>query len=277
MANRFRALRVVHPFPSFLNSALVLGLCLVAGATARSATLLTIGMLGIQMCIGTVNDLVDQQLDAGTKSWKPIPAGVVSVRSTRAIAAIAGVVGLLAPLAVSPIVALMASVMLGCGLVYDLWLKPTAWAWVCFSIAFAVLPVYAWYGSVETLPPLPQFLIPLAALAGPALQLTNGLVDLERDSAGGISTLATRLGRRRALIAVTILLAVIYAVAWMTLATNGSQVSQLAVALSTLLAIGGLVLSASRAVGLRAAGWTVQALAIALLALGWLGAVQSVG
>ena len=276
MASQLRRLRVVHPFPSVLNSVLVLGLCLVAGATAETAALLTIGMLGIQLCIGTVNDLVDQGLDARTKTWKPIPAGLVSVRSARAVALFTGALGLIAPMFVSPAVALMAALMLGCGIVYDVWLKPTPWAWACFSIAFAVLPLYAWYGSVGTVPPLSQFLLPLAALAGPALQLSNGLVDLERDQAGGISTLATRLGRRKALIAIAILLLVIYAVAWRTLVGGGLPISQLAVAFATVLAIGGFVLSAAGRPSLRAAGWTAQAVAIALLAFGWLGAIQSV-
>jgi geranylgeranylglycerol-phosphate geranylgeranyltransferase len=276
MAGWLRAVRVVHPFPSILNSVLVLGLCLVAGASPTTAGLLTIGMLGIQLCIGTVNDLADQALDARTKTWKPIPSGLVSIRTARAVALVTGAIGVLAPLVVSPAVAVMAAVMLGCGLVYDLWLKPTAWAWACFSVAFAVLPVYAWYGSVGTLPPLSQFLLPLAALAGPALQLSNGLVDLERDRAGGISTLATRLGRQRSLIAIGALLVVIYAVAWWTLAANGVRVSQVAVALATVVAVCGFVLSAAQRVGWRAAGWTAQAVAIALLAFGWLGAVQSV-
>ena len=277
MAHRLRALRVVHPFPSVLNSVLVLGLCVVAGATPTDAALLTIGMLGIQLCIGTVNDLADQALDAQTKPWKPIPSGLVSLRTARSVALITGAVGLIAPLAVGPAVAIMATVMLGCGLVYDLWLKPTAWAWACYSVAFAVLPVYAWYGSVGTLPPLSQFLLPLAALAGPALQLSNGLIDLERDREGGIATLATRLGRQRSLIAIATLLLVTYGIAWWTLASRGLLVSEAAVAIATAVAIVGLVLSASERVGLRAAGWTAQAVAIALLAFGWLGAVQSVG
>jgi len=234
-------------------------------------------MLGIQLCIGTVNDLADQSLDARTKTWKPIPSGLVSVRTARSVALFAGAVGLIAPLAVGPVVALMAAVMLGCGLVYDLWLKPTAWAWVCYSVAFAVLPVYAWYGSVGTLPPLSQFLLPLAALAGPALQLSNGLIDLERDREGGIATLATRLGRRRTLIVIAVVLVVIYAVAWLTLINSGSQLSQMAVAVATAVAVVGLALSAAERVSLRAAGWTAQAIAIALLAFGWLRAVQSVG
>src|SRR5262245_37761460 len=98
MASRLRALRVVHPFPSILNSVLVLGLCLVAGATWSTTALLTIGMLGIQFCIGTVNDISDQALDAKSKPWKPIASGVVPVSSARALAFATGTVGIVAPL-----------------------------------------------------------------------------------------------------------------------------------------------------------------------------------
>src|SRR5262249_53588147 len=154
-----------------------------------------VGMLGIQFCIGAVNDLADEDLDRRTKPTKPIAAGVVSRQTARIIALGSGAIGLIAVLPLGPVVALLLVVMLGAGLVYDLWLKPTIWAWACFSVGFAILPVYAWYGASGTLPPLAEFLIPLAALAGPALQLSNGLIDLERDEQGGISTLATRLGR----------------------------------------------------------------------------------
>ena len=128
-----------------------------------------------------------------------------------------GATAIVLALTQGPVVAVLALLMLGAGLLYDYRLKPTAWAWACFSVAFALLPVYAWYGSTGQLPPLAQFLLPLAALAGPALQLSNGLVDLERDSAGGLATLATRLGRGRTLAIIAALLIVIYGLAWLTL------------------------------------------------------------
>lgn len=277
MASRLRALRVVHPFPSILNSALVLGLSLVAGASTTTAGLLTLGMLGIQFCIGTVNDLHDEALDARSKSWKPLPAGLISRRSATVVAIASGIVGVVAPLLVDPVVSVLALAMLACGLVYDLWLKPTAFAWACFSIAFVLLPIYAWYGSAHALPPLSTFLLPLAALAGPALQLTNGLIDLERDEEGGVRTLATRLGRRSSLLVIAALLVAIYGIAWLTLVQNSPTLSVVAVAGATVLALVGLALTGARRVDLRGAGWTAQTVAIAVLAVGWLGAVQSVG
>ncbi len=272
MSSRLRALRVVHPFPSLLNAALVLALAVVAGASAGTAALLTLGMLGIQVCIGVVNDLCDVDLDRATKPWKPIAAGLVAPQTARIIAVASGAVAIGAALTQGVIVGAMAVVMLGAGLVYDFRLKPTPWAWACFSVAFALLPVYAWYGSTGQLPPLAQFLIPLAALAGPALQLSNGLVDLERDAAGGLSTLATRLGRRRALAVIGVLLIVIYGLAWLTLSLTTGNLN-LAVAGATIVALAGYGLQTRAAPNQREIGWSLQAIGIALLGVGWLSAV----
>ena len=87
-------LRLVHPFPSLLNSALVLAVALVAGAEADRAAQLALGMLGLQFCIGAVNDLFDVELDAQSKAFKPIPAGLVSRRSAMLVAIATGGAGL---------------------------------------------------------------------------------------------------------------------------------------------------------------------------------------
>src|SRR5689334_17543952 len=120
--------RLVHPFPSALNSALVLAVALVAGAVPERAALLALGMRGLQFCIGAVNDLFDEELDGLSKPYKPIPAGLVSRRTAIVVAAVCGGGGLvLAELAtgLDLLVAAMYLVMLGAGLVYDARLKPT--------------------------------------------------------------------------------------------------------------------------------------------------------
>ncbi|HUP82719.1 MAG TPA: UbiA family prenyltransferase [Candidatus Limnocylindria bacterium] len=272
MGRTFSALRLVHPFPSFLNGALVFGLALLAAhGTERPPFLvagtLAAGMLGLQFCIGTVNDLIDEPIDRRAKEWKPIAAGIVSRRTATVLALIAGGGGLaLAAVAGGLAVLSMAAAMLACGLVYDVWLKPTAWAWLCFSVAFAILPVYAWFGASGQLPPRPEFLLPLAALAGPLIQLSNSLADLERDAATGIKTLATRLGRRGSLAVIAALVVVIHGLAWLTVAQIWNI---LAIASASGFALIGLVLAASDQPTRREIGWMVQALAIALLALAW--------
>jgi geranylgeranylglycerol-phosphate geranylgeranyltransferase len=239
------------------------------------ATLLAMGMLGLQFCIGTVNDLYDAPVDRVAKPWKPIAAGVVSRRGAWSVALIAGGGGLTAAAAGAGGAALiMAVAMLACGLVYDARLKPTAWAWACFSVAFTILPLYAWYGAVGQMPPRLEFLVPLAALAGPVIQLSNGLDDLERDSAVGLRTLAARLGRRRALLVVAVLLAIVHGLAWLTL-TRPTTAALAPVGVASALALVGLALSAAPRPAWREVGWMVQACAVALLGLAWLSAVSA--
>ena len=229
-------------------------------------------MLGLQFCIGTVNDLYDEPVDRVAKPWKPIAAGVVSRRSAWMVALIAGGGGLAtATAAAGGAVLVMAAAMLACGLLYDARLKATAWAWACFSIAFAILPIYAWYGAASQLPPRLEFLLPLAALAGPVIQLSNGLADLERDTAVGLRTLAARLGRRSALLVIALLLAVIHGLAWLTIA-GATAAALVPVAAASALALLGLGLSASARPAWREIGWMVQACAVALLGLAWLSA-----
>jgi 4-hydroxybenzoate polyprenyltransferase len=272
MASRLRALRLVHPFPSLLNAALVAALAGLAGGSATAVGALALGMLGIQFSIGTVNDLVDVRRDAAVKPWKPIPSGAVSAGVARGVAIAAAAFGLAAAASQGWPVAALAIVMLICGLAYDLWLKPTPLAWLCFAVAFAILPVYAWFGASGVLPPRAEFLIPLAAMAGPALQLSNSLVDLERDSASGLPTLATRLGPRATLMLIAALLVVIYGIAWLTL-TIGQGSENFVTGTATVCALAGFALQTRGAVAARQVGWTLEAMGIALLGVGWLWAV----
>ena len=266
-----RILRLVHPFPSLVNVALVIGLSLLAGASQSRSLLLGLGMLGLQFCIGIVNDLADAELDARTKPWKPVPSGLVSRQAATVAAVASGAGGLLAAASAGPVPLVLAGLMLGAGLLYDLSLKLTPWAWLCFAIAFPLLPVYAWYGAAGTLPPRAELLLPLAALAAPALQLSNGLADFDSDRRGGIATLATRLGRRRAVATMAAILFLLHAIAWVTLA--GAPTAAVAVSAgATTLAVAGLGLSAGQDDRRRQAGWTAQAVSLALLGLGWLAA-----
>jgi 4-hydroxybenzoate polyprenyltransferase len=276
MSRRLRALRVVHPFPSFLNAGLVGALAYFAAADLGRALALAGGMLGMQFAIGATNDVVDRERDRMTKPSKPIPAGLISLRTAATVALLSAAVGLVLAFSGGVWVAVLWLGMISCGLVYNFWLKRTAIAWACFSVAFALLPVYAWYGAVGDLPPRWQFLLPLAGAAGPALQLANGLVDLEADKAAGLSTLATRLGRRRALLVTGGLLLIVHLTAWLTIA-NDSRGPVAVVAVSSFIAAAGYAMSARDSVSSRAWGWTLQAVALALLGVGWVAAVARAG
>jgi 4-hydroxybenzoate polyprenyltransferase len=230
-------------------------------------------MLGIQFCIGVVNDLYDEQLDARSKPFKPIPAGRVSRRTARFVAGASGVGGLLLGALVrppDPVPVVLLVAMLACGLAYDAYLKPTAFGWVAFAIAFPLLPLYAWYGATGMLPPRWEILVPVAVLAGPALSVANGLVDLDTDAVGGARTLAVQLGRRRSLVFVGVAQAIIHGLAFVTLPADVPMIVPMLSGIAGALALGGMVALAQSERLMREVGWSAEAASIAVLALSWL-------
>jgi 4-hydroxybenzoate polyprenyltransferase len=277
MPRYLQALALVHPFPSALNALLVLGLALLAGGepAAGAALGLAASMLGIQFSIGALNDYFDVDLDVVVKPEKPIPSGVVTHQSALAVGVACGLFGLVVAAAFGPRVLLLALAMLAAGVAYDALLKRGPWGWACFAIAFPLLPVFAWYGATGEMPPRPELLLPLAALAGPALQLANGLVDLEGDRRLGVRGLPEVLGRVGSLAVLAALQSTIHAAAWLTLLSGPSagNLSLFAVAVSGAVTLSGVVLSAGPDPAWREWGWRGQAVGLALLAMGWLAAI----
>lgn len=233
-------------------------------------------MVGLQFCIGAVNDLCDHDLDAQSKPHKPIPAGIVTRPAAAAVALACGGGGLAtAALYGLPVLA-MAAAMLGAGLAYDFVLKRGPWSWAAYAVALPLLPLYAWWGASGQPPPRYELLLPLAALAGPALQLANGLVDVERDRRAGVTSLVAVLGPDRARALSAAIQALIHGVAWVTLAGSTVGVSTIAaqlLALGAMLAVAGIVLSGFLDERARERGWRLQATSIGLLAVAWLSAV----
>jgi 4-hydroxybenzoate polyprenyltransferase len=276
LLRRLRALAVVHPFPSLLNAALVFGLALVAGGAPRVAGGLALAMHGLQFAIGAFNDYFDVDIDVLAKPAKPIPAGLISRPGAALIGTLAGGGGLLVAAVYGAPELLLALAMLACGLAYDLILKRGPLGWVCFAVALPLLPVYAWFGAAGVMPPRAELLLPLAALAGPALQLANGLVDLERDSAVGVRGLPGRLGRTGSLAVMAVLQSLVHAIAWLTLLLGAAALPGilLVVVAAGAMTLVGLVLSTSGQPARREWGWRAQALGLALLAVAWLTAVS---
>lgn len=162
--------------------------------------------------------------------------------------------------------------MLGAGLVYDARLKRTAFSWLPFAVAFPLLPLFAWSGAVGAIPPGAQVLLPVAFLAGPMLQLANGLVDAAGDERGGVRGLVARLGTRRAWTALLALQLVINALAIVTLYGDpaSAAATRVTVLVAAAVALVGVGLSRASGTSTREWGWRCQAAALALLALGWL-------
>lgn len=242
-------------------------------------------MLCLQASIGAVNDTADVELDRVGKPAKPIPAGMVSVPFARGWAIGAGGLGLaLAWPSGVPTIAIAAA-GLGLGYLYDLSLSRTVLSWLPLTLALPLVPAFAWLGATGGVPSGLFGLVPIALLAGAALTIANGLVDVERDVLAGKPTIPVRLGRVRswvvhaALFAVAIVLA--FALAPAAAASTRGEVPNtlLGVARAVGLPLGtvaviagaGLLLAARQ--GIRERGWELEGVGTAALGIGWLAGV----
>ena len=267
-------LRLTHPFPSLLDGLVAGAAALAAGGDPATAARLGLSMVLLQASVGALNDVIDAPSDAGRKPGKPIPAGLVRPLVAKVIAAVAASVGVLLAVPSGPATVVLALVLLVLGYGYDLQFKGTAWSWLPFALAIPLFPTYGWLGAAGGLPPIWAVLVPTAVLAGTALALANATVDVERDRAAGLESVATRLGRVRARRLNVLLLAVVWVLAVATLGLAGQILPWGVVALGGGVAAfaGWLVLGADdpRA---RERGWEAQAVGVAALAAGWLAAM----
>jgi len=277
---------IIHPFPTILVSGLVAALATLAGGSPIAVAILAVAMFGFQASIGATNDLADLPRDRQLASRKPLPARQLTVRAARGVALVGGTVGLVLSALLGPGVVIVGCAGYGCGIAYDLWLRQRALAWLAYSAAFPLLLVYVWVGAVGTLPPSWQALLPMAVAIGPALHLSNSMVDVDTDHADPAGGLAGHLGRTRALVVLTSLLTLVYLFAWATVlltgretdSDGGAPVAGLAAAgmfLATFVASVGLLLSTRSRRDRRTVGWAAQALATALLGIAWIAAVAA--
>ena len=160
-------------------------------------------------------------------------------------------------------------VVVGIGLAYDLRLKGTAWSWLPFAVGIPILPVYGWLGEAGSLAPAFVALVPAAVLAGAALAIGNSLVDVERDEGAGRTSVAARLGtkrRDRGGLGVVVVADRIGGAGGGRPDRGGPAAAGLAAIAA---ALGGAAGSASR----REWAWRLEAVAIGVLGVIWVGAV----
>jgi 4-hydroxybenzoate polyprenyltransferase len=256
----------------------------LAGGPLDLAIRIGLAMTLLQLGIGTVNDLVDAPRDAGRKAGKPIPAGLVSPSGAVVLAGGCFAIGLVLATTISAAMGALALVVIAIGLAYDLRLKGTAWSWLPFALGIPILPVFGWVGATGGLDPLFAILLPTAVAAGAALAIGNGLVDVERDQAAGVSSIAIALGSRTAARTGVALTATIWILAWAS--ALGDGVSWAAVAV---VAVVGLVPLAATGWATRVAGpepgavatrerlWQAEAVGLAILVTAWLAIVIGSG
>lgn len=236
-------------------------------------------MLALQVSIGSLNDVVDAGIDSGRKPGKPIPRGAARTIEAAAIALAGLALGLGLSEPSGPATVLVAAAGVACGYSYDLLLSRTVWSWLPLALALPLVPVHAWLGTTGTAPASLLAILPAGLLAGAGLALGNGLADEERDRAAGIRTAVVTLGRRPAWAVHAALLAGAVGIAL----AAGSGIGrgeggppswqEVAMAASVGLLSIGAVLASRGPAALRARGWELEAIGVAVLAIGWLAGI----
>lgn len=254
-------------------------MALVGGGGLVTAVALGASMTLLQFAIGALNDAVDAPRDAGRET-KPIPAGLISVRTAVTVAGLCAAGGLLLALAGGPGLVLLALAVLGIGAWYDLVAKGTTLSWLPLAAGVPLLPVYGWFGATGGLPDVFLVLVPAAANAGAALAIANAIVDMDRDAAASSGSIALALGARRASLLVVVLHLVVAAMAVGTAIAVGAPRGWVAILLATtLVPLGGALLGVAAARRSGTAGrelaWEIQAVGTGLLAVAWVSALSA--
>ena len=154
-------------------------------------------MLGAQVAIGAVNELVDVELDRVAKPHKPLAAGLISVRGARLMVAAGLVVMAVLSATFGAASLLLCTLGTGTGIAYSLWFKRTVWAWLPYVVALPLLPIWVWT-ALDRVPAGMWAIYPIGLPAVLAVQLAQSLPDIDGDRRTGVRTLAVALGPARA-------------------------------------------------------------------------------
>ncbi len=137
--------------------------------------------------------------------------------------------------------------------------------------------MFGWIGATGTLDPEFIVLLPTAVAAGAALAIGNALVDVERDRAAGVSSVAVALGQRRASSLALALFGAVWALAWSSALRGGaSWPLVVSVAVLGLVPIAAAARSGTASSARRERLWQLEAVGLAALTTVWLVAILGI-
>ena len=271
-------LRLPHTVPTFIVLVATAGFAVLATdgipRTGRLAELL-LAMLGAQVAIGTVNELVDAGIDARVKPAKPIPAGLVTKRGARILTGVALLGMIWFSTRFGWVSLALCALGTAVGIAYSLWFKRSRLAWLPYLIALPLLPIWV-FKALEAFDWQLLMLYPLATFASIAVHLGQSLPDVEADRASEVHNLTSALGERQAFllcvgsILLSLLLASIAAIIWVE--TPAIVLAASGIALALLILNVGLYVKRPQT-GVMACFPCVAA-ATAILGLAWVLAVR---
>ena len=197
-----------HFGPTMIVTSIAFILALVLGPLPKALLIAFTVFLG-QLIIGWSNDIYDYQDDLKHhRAKKPLVAGTLSVaeltRVTFFFIPIAIIANLIGPLGLKGGSVYLLGV--GCGIAYNFYFKFSLLSPLPYAIACAALPASVFYG-LERTPPL--WILTTSSLLGVAFHFLNVLKDLSQDRESNIGGLPQRLGKKRSVITVLLLLILI--------------------------------------------------------------------
>ncbi len=239
--------RAAHPLPTAAVTAVSVLLAAVAGNGVATCVLLAVAVFAGQLTVGWSNDLLDAAADADVGRYsKPLAAGELSPRLVAGCLAGAVLTTVVVSLAVGwrPGSAYLFAV--GCGWLYNAWLKGSWLSWLPYSVAFAALPVVATLALPRPRWPA-GWVLAAACLLGAVVNLTNTLPELADQHPRHYRGLPDRIGSRPSLVSAGVL--VVLATGWISLGRPGRPgwLGWTALALTVLVVAAGIPLLWRRA------------------------------
>jgi 4-hydroxybenzoate polyprenyltransferase len=279
-----RRLRVIHAYLLLPHAVPVIAVIATTAAFAviaadgmpaggKLADLL-LAMLGAQVAIGAVNELVDANIDAAVKPTKPIPAGLVTRRGATVLAVFSLFVMVWFGVRLGWASLAVCALGTAAGVAYSLWFKRTLLAWLPYLVALPLLPIWV-FTAVGRFDGRLLMLYPLGILAVVGVHLSQSLPDIAADRAAGIRNLTSVLGERMAfaLCLATIVLSALSSVVAAAIWTDSATLAiAAATAAAVIVAVNvGLYLRRART-GVMAC-FPCVATGTAILGVGWVLAI----
>jgi len=184
-------------------------------------------------------------------------------------------VGLVLAALAGPAALVLALTGHGIGLAHDFRLKASPWSWLPYAMGVPLLPVVGWVGATGELAVPILGLAGLGVLGGITLAIANSLADAERDAVSRTSTVATTLGRARAIRLGALLSFVAGGVATTSAVALAGSIPR-----TWFTCAGAATLTAGVGTGVLGhlqRAWEVQAVGLGILAAGWVASLAAAG
>ena len=189
-----------HPVSAVLVTALVTGGAVLSGRPTAQCALVAATVLGGQLTVGWLNDVVDRRRDLLTgRQDKPIALGRTDPGT--ATFAIGCVILLVIPLSIANGTFAGAAHLLAVSSawIYNLWFKRSFLSWLPYAASFGLLPAFLSYGGsgggMHGAPPTIELTV-LAGLLGIGWHFLTVLPDLVEDNETGVRHLPLRIALR---------------------------------------------------------------------------------